>query len=45
MEFVNESVLTVYRQWVESGKTMPLEDVIEMTNRLVLGGVNGFFQS
>ena len=45
MEFVNESVLTAYRQWVESGKTMPLEDVIEMTNRLVLGGVNGFFQS
>ena len=43
MEFANNSVLAAYRQWVESGKTTPLEDVIEMTNRLVLGGVKGFF--
>lgn len=44
MEFVNNSVLTSYRLWVEDGKKMPLEDVIEMTNRIVLGGVNGFFK-
>ena len=44
MGFVNNAVLTAYRQWVEDGKQMPLEDVIELTNRIVLGGVKGFFR-
>lgn len=44
MGFVNNAVLTAYRQWIEDGKKMPLEDVIEMTNKIVLGGVNGFFK-
>ena len=44
MGFINESVLTSYRQWVEGGKEVSLEEVIEMTNRIVLGGVNGFFE-
>ena len=44
MGFINSAVLTAYRQWVEDGKTMPLEEVIDMTNRIVLGGVNGFFK-
>ena len=39
MEFINHSVLVSYRLWVEDGKKMPLEDVIDMTNRIVLGGV------
>ena len=43
MGFINNAVLTAYRQWGEDGKKMPLEEVIEMTNRIVLGGVNGFF--
>ena len=43
MSFVNNAVLTAYRLWVEDGKTIPLDEVIEQTNRLVLGGVNGFF--
>ena len=43
VNFINESVLTVYRQWVENGKKVALEEVIELTNRLVLGGVNEFF--
>ncbi|MBR3298123.1 MAG: TetR/AcrR family transcriptional regulator [Clostridia bacterium] len=42
--FINESVLNAYRQWVEGGKRVPMEDVIEMTNRIVLGGVKGFFK-
>ena len=45
MGFVNNSVLTAYRQWVEDGKVIPVEKVIDMTNRVVLGGVNGFFKS
>ena len=44
MGFINNAVLTAYRQWVEDGKKMPMEEVTEMTNRIVLGGVNGFFK-
>lgn len=44
MGFVNHAVLTAYRQWIENGKKTPLEEVIEMPNRIVLGGVNGFFR-
>ena len=44
LTFVNNACLGAYRQWVEDGKRMPLEDVIEMTNRLALGGVRSFFQ-
>ena len=44
MGFINNAVLTAYHQWVEDGKQIPLEDVIELTNKIVLGGVNGFFQ-
>lgn len=44
MDFVNHSVLTAYRHWVEDGKRLPIEDVIVLTNRIVLGGVNGFFK-
>ena len=44
MGFINNAVLTAYRLWVEGGKTIPLDEVIEETNRLVLGGVNGFFR-
>ena len=44
MDFINNAVLNSYRQWVEDGKSLPAEEVIELTNRLVLGGVNGFFK-
>ena len=44
MTFVNNACLGAYRQWIEDGKQMPLEDVIEMTNCLVLGGVRSFFK-
>lgn len=44
MEFINNSVLVSYRLWIEDGKKLPLEDVIDMTNRIVLGGVKGFFK-
>ena len=44
MGFINNAVLTAYRLWVEGGKTIPLDEVIGETNRLVLGGVNSFFR-
>lgn len=43
MAFVNNSVLTAYKQWVDSGKQLPVDDMIDYTNQLVLNGVNGFF--
>ena len=44
LNFVNNSVLSIYRQWIENGKQQSVEEMIEITNRLVLGGVNGFFR-
>jgi AcrR family transcriptional regulator len=42
--FINNAVIGAYREWVESGKTVPMDEVIDITNRIVLGGVKGFFQ-
>ena len=44
MNFVNNSVLGIYKQWVEVGKQHSVEEIIELTNRLVLDGVKGFFK-
>ncbi len=41
--FVNNAVLTAYKQWVDDEKRLPVEEVIEMTNKLVISGVSGFF--
>lgn len=43
MDFVNNAVLSAYRQWIEGDKQIPVEQVIDLTNRIVLGGVKGFF--
>ena len=32
----------LYRQWVRSGKQMPLEEIIALSGALLCGGVNGF---
>ena len=44
MNFVNNAVLGIYRQWIEEGKQQSVEEIIGITNRLVLGGVSGFFK-
>ncbi len=44
MNFVNNSVLSIYRQWIDDGKQQSVEEIVELTNRLVLGGVKGFFK-
>ena len=44
MDFINNSTLSAYRAWIENGKTMPLEEVIEINNRIQLGGVKEFFR-
>lgn len=37
-------MLSAYRGWIESGKTIPLEEVIEINNRIQLRGVKEFFR-
>ena len=44
MNFVNNAVLGIYKQWVEDGKQQSVEEIIALTNRLVLGGVHEFFR-
>ena len=44
MNFVNNAVLGIYRQWIEEGKQQSVEEIIRITNRLVLGGVREFFR-
>ena len=44
MGFINNAVLNAYREWVQDGKKIPMDEVIEITNKLVLGGVKGFFR-
>ena len=44
MGFINNAVLNAYREWVQDGKKIPMDEVIEITNKLVLGGVRGFFK-
>ena len=43
MDFINNTTLSAYREWIVGGKTIPLEEVIETNNRLQMGGVRGFF--
>ena len=44
MNFVNNAVLGIYRQWIEEGKQQSVEEIIRITNRVVLGGVREFFR-
>lgn len=44
MSFINNAVINAYREWVQDGKQIPMDEVIDITNRIVLGGVKGFFK-
>lgn len=44
MKFINNTVLTAYSQWIEDEKKIPLEEVISLTNSIVIGGVKDFFK-
>ena len=44
MDFIDHTTLSAYREWIVSGKTIPLEQVIETNNRLQTVGVDGFFR-
>lgn len=41
MSFVSEATLAIYRQWVDDGKKIPLDDIIGLASDLICKGVNG----
>lgn len=42
--FLVVSSLELYRQWVAGGKKIPLEEVIELTGKLLEYGISGIFE-
>lgn len=42
LNFVQETGLMVYSQWVQSGKDADIEDVIQTTINLLQGGIQAF---
>ena len=44
MGFINNAALNAYREWVQDGKKIPMDEVIDITNKLVLGCVKEFFK-
>lgn len=42
--FLVVSSLELYRQWIAGGKKMPLEEVIELSGKLLEHGVSGIFE-
>lgn len=43
MNYINNAVLGIYRQWVDDGKQQSVDEITELTNCLVIGGVDAFF--
>lgn len=44
MTYVSQSTLAIYKQWGADGKKIPLEDIIQLTIKLVCNGANGMAQ-
>lgn len=42
MTYVAQSTLAIYKQWVTDGKQIPMDEMIEITSKLVCNGINGF---
>lgn len=45
LQFIQQTSLTLYRQWIEEGKTTPLETVIATANILTLSGVQALLNT
>lgn len=41
IEYMNTTTVEIYRQWVEDGKKIPLEEIIDIATRLIYSGANG----
>ena len=42
MNFVSQSTLSIYKQWIADGKRIPLEEIIQITTKLICQGMNSF---
>ncbi len=40
--FLAESLLSIYRKWIEGGKCVPLEEIIALTTELLTNGVKKY---
>ena len=45
ISYVNSVTLDIYRQWTDSGRKIPVEEIIGICNQFVLSGTKGFFES
>lgn len=43
--YINTVSVGNYRQWVEDGKKIPIEEMIDISNRLICNGTEGFFNN
>ena len=41
--FLKSVCVSTYREWVEDGKKVPLDEIIETSNKLIKSGLDGFF--
>lgn len=44
MNFIEQTGLNAYKQWIKDGKNEPLDDLIKETVSLVKGGVDNFLK-
>lgn len=44
IHFLYISGTEFYRQWVKGGKSIPLQDMIQFSGKLICGGTNGLFK-
>ena len=40
--YVQFTIVELYKQWVADGKKTPVEEVIQLSNRLICTGIDGF---
>lgn len=45
LAYFGANSILLYRQWVEDGKRLPLEDLIEMATKLICEGMSGVVKS
>lgn len=43
--YYNANSALLYRQWVEDGKKLPLEDLIETAAKLICNGMSAFVKN
>ena len=41
--FVSQATLAIYRQWIADEKQLSLEEIIELTTKLICNGVNALY--